>query len=185
MPTPIGTYTLNTVTNRILSRLGIDNPESELKTKIMREINFQVSKIAKSLKGSDKDTYLVEVLNITFTNNRFDLRTISDYDEFYTLSEDSFGDITMLPVSETNKLKQLSYWEYSFVGALAGDIVQLFVGSGLSTSGRKFNLIYYRLPIPVATLTDLIDLPDSFIQGLIDGVVATMPESKNKGAKIE
>lgn len=173
MPTaPIGSWTLQKVQDRIMSRVPTpDPPDTQIITKIRNQINFQISELYLKTTSNDIEAYVVEV-PVSFTNNLFDMKSISDYRDFRALRETSYGDIVSIPVDKLEKLFHSSYYDDAFMCGNYGDNLKLFVGANLSTSGREFFFKYLRLPIPVLLPTDFLDLLDSYVPQLIDTVVA-------------
>jgi len=186
MSTPVGTFTLQTVTDRILSRLpegdgnvGIVAPNSPLRVKILNEVNLQVAEMYKKISSDDIEKYYVET-DIAFTNNVFNMRSISDFEQFIELREVSYGSV---PKSSTMRLETLFnsiYYVDCFACATYGDNLKLFVGSELSTTGRTFKLKYLRLPIRLVAPTELVDLPDNWIEKLIEAVLSALSSANTK-----
>jgi len=185
MPTaPIGTWTLQKVQDRIMSRIGVTDPDTQVITKIRNEINFQISELYLKNTSNDIEAYVIEV-PIVFINNLFDMKSINDYRDFRSLREKSFGDIVSVPTDKLEKLFHTSYFDDNFMCGNYGDNLKLFVGANLSTSGRTFFFKYLRLPIPLLIPTDFLDLLDSYVEGLINTVIAVFSKPMNKPDKVK
>lgn len=182
--TPIGTWSLQKVQDRIMSRMQppVDDPDTQVITKVRNEINFQISQLQLKANSSDIESYIVEV-PVTFVNNLFDMKSISDFRDFRFLREASFGNIVSVPVDKLDTLFHASYYDNTFMCANYGNDLRLFVGANLTTSGRTFYLKYLRLPIAVVAPTDLIDLLDSYVEQLISNVLAVFTTNNVKTSK--
>lgn len=189
MATPVGTFTVDQITSRILSRLpadkgesGVVNPASPLRVKILNELNLQIAEMYKKVNSDEIQMYYIET-PITFTNNLFNMRSISDYDQFVELREETYGSINKVSTTRLEKLFNSVYYDDVFCCAVYGDNLKLFVGNSLSTAGRIFSIKYLRLPFVLLAPNDLLDIPDNYIEKLIDNIVAIFSSNNEKKSK--
>jgi len=168
-----GTTTLGSFTARVLSNLGIVTPEGNLKVKIKNELNNQVAQLVDKVKKDPKyDSFYTPETPITFTSFLFNMRSLSDFESFRGLREITYGTISKVDWQELENLKINSFYDDEYKCAESDKMLKLFVGREINTTSATFYLKYSRLHTPAVATTDKIDIPDSFIEDLIQSVTA-------------
>ncbi len=186
MATPVGTFTAEKVISRVLSRIpegngdiGVEMPTSPLRIKILNELNFQIAEVYKKVSSDEIELYYVEV-PVTFVNNLFNLRSISDFEGFIELREALYGSINKTSTLRLETLFNSLYYDDCFACSTYGDFLKLFIGNNLTTSGRTFFLKYLRLPNVIVSPAELVDIPDNYIEKIIDSIVNVFSSNSKK-----
>lgn len=180
---PLSSYNLRTIVGRIMSRMQPPTgaPDTQIYEKIKNQISVTVSEIYKELSEGDHEKYIVPDASIAFTNNEFNLQSLTGYDRFKSLREITYGAVPTIDNERLNNAFQSSYYDSAILCALRGETLVLFTGVDLDITSRTYIGSYYRLPVPPPTDNDLLDIPDEYIESLIDRVALIMsgkPETK-------
>lgn len=183
-----GSTTLSKFTGRVLTKLGIIDAQDRLKLKIKNELNIQVAELVEKIKKEEKfDSFYTKEVPVSFVGFLFNMRTLSDFESYRGLRETTWGNLDKVDWEELENLKTNANYDDEYRCAEYDKQIKLFIGRNINATGATFYLKYSRLHIPVVSQSDIIDVPDSFIEQLINSVYAVMQAtlktdmSKEKG----
>lgn len=180
MSTAYGIYTVKELFGRMLSKLDVKTPDSQLYPKFLKELNIQQSKIYNDVvKDLKKQSYYITPSPITFTNNAYQFTLISDFESFYNLAEATYKTVPFVENnSEFDNLQFSTYWKDEIACTKKGEYLYLYRGADVEVATLTFTLYYVRKVKTLASDTDKVDIPDELIAGLVDSLTAAFLSKK-------